>query len=219
MSVVLLVDTSELPAGITPPTRDLRGSLSTFVKTIQAYDSNVKIAFIEVAGAAVPKVDFTAKAADLDAVINRLYQGQQQQAVMLEALVDASKRLAEQPPPRRAIVALDFNSREGSAERTMKDAAEAVHKAGATLWTVSVRGAVLASPNREETFNKISQANGGLRLMPIDAAGLEPNLKIVAHSLASQYTVTFVRPDGGNPKTTKFETKRGTKVQLTPWMR
>jgi hypothetical protein len=44
-------------------------------------------------------------------------------------------------------------------------------------------------------------------------------LRIVAHSLASQYTVTFTRPAGASPKVTKMETTRGAKVQLTPWMR
>ena len=42
---------------------------------------------------------------------------------------------------------------------------------------------------------------------------------IVANSLTSQYTITFVRPGGGNPKTTKIETSKGAKVLLTPWMR
>ena len=173
----------------------------------------------EFAGAAVPKTGFDARPEDLDAAIGRLYPNQQPHAVLLEALVDAGKRLGEQPPPRRAIVSVDFNSQEASAERTMKAAAEAVHKAGATLWSVSVRGTAPSPDNREEVLNKIIQANGGLRLTPVDASGLEPNLKIVAHSLLSQYTVTFMRPDGANPKTTKFETTRGAKVQLTPWMR
>jgi len=75
------------------------------------------------------------------------------------------------------------------------------------------------SPIREEAFNKITQANGGMRLQPVDASGLEANLKIVANSLTSQYSITFVRPGGGNPKTTKIETSKGAKVLLTPWMR
>jgi len=152
--------------------------------------------------------------------------------VLLEALTDASKRLSQQPPPRRAIVSVDFNSQEGSAERSLKDSVEAVHKAGATLWPVSVRGSATGatdlsgmkstfqpSPIREEAFNKITQANGGMRLQAVDAPGLEPNLKIVANSLTSQYTITFVRPGGGTPKTTKIETSKGAKVLLTPWMR
>ena len=219
LAIALLVDTSLPPMGVTPPVRDLRTSVSTFVKTIQNGSLGAKIALAEFAGAAVPKTGFGDRPEDLAAAIGRLYPDQQSHAVLIEALVDAAKRLGEQPPPRRAIVSVDFNSQEASADRTMKLAAEAVHKAGATLWSVSVRGTGPSPDNREEVLNKITKANGGLRLTPIDASGLESNLKIVAHSLLSQYTVTFMRPDGANPKTTKFETTRGAKVQLTPWMR
>ena len=161
---------------------------------------------------------FGGKPGDLETAIGRLYPNQQGQAVLLEALVDAGKQLGTQPAPRRAIVSVDFNTKEGSAERTMKTAVDEVHNAGATLWSVSIRGSVVTTPSREEVLNKMVEANGGLRLMPVDVTGLDPNMKIVANSLASQYTVTFTRK-GGTPKATKFETTRGAKVQMTPWMR
>ena len=219
LAIALLVDTSQPPMGVTAPVQDLRTAVSTFVKTIQSGSLGAKIAMAEFAGASVPKTGFEARPEDLAAAIGRLYPGQQPHAVLIEALVDAAKRLGEQPPPRRAIVSVDFNSQEASADRTMKEAVEAVHKAGATLWSVSVRGTAPSPDNREEVLNKITKANGGLRLTPVGASGLEPNLKIVANSLLSQYTVTFMRPEGASPKVTKFETTKGTKVQLTPWMR
>jgi hypothetical protein len=222
LSIALLIDTTTPPMGMIPPTQDLRTAVTTFIKTIQAASPAAKISITELAGAAVPLVEFTTKFEDLEKAIGRLVPNEPRAAVLLEGLVDASKRLGEQPPPRRAIVSIDFNSQEGSAERTMKPAVEGVHKAGATLWAVSVRGSATgpnATPIREEVLNKVTQANGGMRLQPVDAPGLEPNLKIVANSLTSQYTVTFVRPDGSNPKVTKIETSKGGKVLLTPWMR
>lgn len=220
LSIALLIDSSQPPMGTTPPTQDLRTAVAGFAKAVYAHNPAVRIALAEFSGASVPKVPFGKDRAELEAAVARLYPNQPGQAVLLEALADAGKLLAAQPAPRRAIVAVDFNSVEGSAERTMKTAVDEVHKAGATLWSVSVRGSVVTTPIREEVLNKIVQANGGLRLMPVDAPGLEPNLKIVAHSLASQYTVAFMRPSGaGSPKATKFETTRGVKVQMTPWMR
>ena len=218
LSIVLLVDSTQPAMGAQPPTQDLRSSLATFVKTIQAHNPGVQIAMSEFAGASVPRVAFSAKPGDLESAIGRLFPNQQSQAVLLEALVDAGKQMGELPPPRRAIVAVDFNSQEGSAERSMKAAADAVTKVGATLWSVSVRGTSSPSPIREEVLNKVIQNNGGLRLMPVDATGLTPNLKIIAHSLSSQYSVTFMR-EGNNPKALKFETSRGAKAQLTMWMR
>lgn len=218
LSIVLLVDSTQPPMGQVPPTQDLRSSLAAFVKTLQGYNPTLQIAMAEFAGASVPRVPFSAKPGDLEAAIGRLFPNQQQDAVLLEALVDAGKLMNEQPPPRRAIVAVDFNSKEGSAERSMRPAADAVTKVGATLWSVSVRGTAQPTPIREEVLNKVIQNNGGLRLMPVDASGLTPNLKIVANSLSSQYMITFMR-QGNNPKALKFETTKGAKVQLTPWMR
>jgi hypothetical protein len=101
----------------------------------------------------------------------------------------------------------------------VKDAVDGVHKAGATLFAVSVRGTATTTAIREEVLNKVTQANGGMRLMPVGATGLEDSLKTIANTLNSQYSITFVRGGGGTPKTTKIETASGGKVLLTPWMR
>ena len=60
--------------------------------------------------------------------------------MLIEAMVDGGKKLGDKPSPRRAIVAVDFNSRDSSAVPTMNQAAENIRKSGATVWTVSVRG-------------------------------------------------------------------------------
>jgi VWFA-related protein len=219
LSIVLLVDTATPPPGLAYPTQDLRTSIAAFAKAVHARSPEAKISIADFGGAAVTRLPFTSKGPDIDAAIGKLYQNPQSQAVLIEAIVDASKQLGEQPPPRRAIVSIDFNSSEASADRSMKPAVEAAHKAGVTLWPVSVRGTAASPPNREEVLNKITQANGGLRLTSIDASGLQSALQTVANSLGSQYSVTFERPGGGTPKTTRFETTRGAKVQRTPWMR
>ena len=219
LSIALLIDTSQPPMGVQYPTQDVRNAVAAFVKTVHARNPDAKISIADFGGAAVTRVSFTTKPAELEAVIGKIYPNHQSQAVMLEALVDAAKRLGEQPAPRRAIVSVDFNSSEGSADRFMKTAIEATHKSGATLWPVSVRGTTLSPPNREDVLNRITQANGGLRLTPVEASGLQPALQTFANSLASQYSVTFVRMGGDTPNKTTFETTRGAKVLRTPWMR
>jgi hypothetical protein len=219
LSIALLVDTTVPPLGVTPPTQDLRTSLAGFVKALRAASPDVKISMAEFSGASVETVKFDALPLTLDQAVAKVYPNQPGNAVLLEALVDGAKRLANQPPPRRALVSVDFNSQEGSAERTMKNAADEVHKAGATLWAVSMRGTAPQSVNREEVLNKITAANGGLRLTSIDASGLQPNLMIVANSLLSQYEITFTRTGNDKPKSTTFATAKGGKVLQTPWMR
>ena len=221
LSIVLLVDTTQPPMGVTHPTLDLRTAVTTFVRTVLTGNPNAQIALAEFAGASVTMVDFTSNNWDLDKGIARLAPNPQSIAVLLEALVDAGKKLAARPAPRRAIVTVDFYSREGSAERTMKDAVTSIHDSGATLWPVTVRGTTSsrADPNREDVLNKVSKANGGMRFSSIDASALEGNLKIVGASLTSQYVVTFSRPGDGAAKNVTFETAGGQKVLLSPFMR
>jgi hypothetical protein len=219
MSVALLIDTTQPPLATVPPTQDLRASAAAFVKAIHDVNPDAQISLTEFAGAAVTSVDFTSSVPDLEKAIGRLYPNQQASAVLLEALADAGKRLAKRPPPRRAIVSVDFNSQEGSAERSMKEAATSIHDSGATLWTVSVRGSATTTPNREDVLNKVTKANGGLRLSSIDASGLTANLNTVAAALTSQYVVTFTRPGEGGVKSTTFGSSTGSKVLLTPFMR
>ena len=139
--------------------------------------------------------------------------------MVIEALVEAAKKLVDKPSPRRAIVSVDFNSRDSSAVRTMNEAAENINKSGATVWTASVRRTSASSSNREEVLNVVTRASGGMRLTVVEATGLESMLKSIANSLLSQYTVTFTRPANTEVKSTQMETSKGGKVLLTPWMR
>ena len=221
LSIVLLVDTTQPPMGVTHPTQDLRTAVTTFVRTVLTGSPDAQIALGEFGGASVTMVDFTNNKADLEKGIARLAPNPQAIAVLLEGLVDAGKKLAARPAPRRAIVTVDFYSREGSAERTMKEAVTSIHDSGATLWPVTVRGTTSsrADPNREDVLNKASKANGGMRFSSIDASGLEGNMRTVAASLTSQYVVTFSRPGEGVAKNVTFETTGGQKVLLSPFMR
>jgi len=217
--ITLLVDTTQPPIGVLPPTQDLRRALSSFVTIIKSASPDAQIAMMEFAGAAVTTVGFTAEAAALTKYIERLFPNRQADAVLIEAMVDAGRKLSDKPSPRRAIVSVDFNSPDTSADRTMRQAGENIRKAGATVWAISIRGAALSASNREEVLNVVTRASGGQRLTAVEPTGLEPMLKSVANSLLSQYTVTFTRPGDAQVKSTQMETSKGGKVLLTPWMR
>ena len=216
--ISLLVDTTKPPMGMQYPTQDVRGALSTFAKTIQSAGASAQFSLMEFAGAAVTTQDFTANGGALDKVIQRLYQNPQGTAVLIEAMSEASKKIADKPTPRRAIVSIDFRSPETSADQTLKKTAEEVRKSGATVWAVSI-GVQSSSEPREALLNNVTQVSGGMRLTAIEASGLESLLTKVAYSLLSQYTVTFARPDNSPMKPVRMETTKGPKVLLTQWMR
>ena len=228
--VTLLVDTVAPPMGgpeaLRPDgraglsqTQDLRRALMLFVTTIKGGSPDAQIAVMEDAGAAVTVLDFTSSATEMDRDIQRLFPNRRADGVVIEALVDAGKKLSDKPSPRRAIVSVDFNSRDSSAVQAMNQAAEHIRKSGATVWTISIRGTSASSSNREEVLNVVTRASGGMRLTAVEATGLESMLKSVANSLIPQYTVTFTRPANAEVKSTQMETNKGGKVLLTPWMR
>jgi len=216
--IALLVDTSSV-TGRQYPVQDLRKAVSNFVKIVTSGQPDTQIAIMTVAGAATTALDFTTKVDEVDKAVQRLFPDQTGTSVMLEALTTVSAKFGEKQTPRRAIVAVDFNSPEGSSSSSMKKVAEDVRKAGATLWSVSVRGTGESPATREDIFNAVSQASGGMRLSAVESTGLDAMLSKVANSITAQYSVTFARPDASPAKAVKMDTTRGAKILLTPWMR
>jgi hypothetical protein len=217
--IALLIDTIQRPTGVRAPPQDFRRGIAAFVSTIKGGDPDAQIAILDYAGAPVTAVDFTSEAPTLDRFIQRLYPNRQADGVLIDAVVESAKMLGDKPSPRRAIVVVDFNSRDSSAVSAMNQAAEIVGKSGASVWTASVRITAGSSSHRENVLNTVTRLSGGTRLNIVEPAGLESMLKSVAHSLLSQYTVTFTRPANTTVKSTQMETAKGGKVLLTPWMR
>ena len=217
--ITLLIDTIRPPAGVLAPTQDFRRALATFVATIKGGSPDAQIAILDYAGATVTAMDFTSEAPTLDRYIQGLFPNRQADAVLIDAVVEGARKLGDKPSPRRAIVGVDFNSRDASAVPAMQQAAEIVGRSGATVWTVSVRSTSASSSHREDILNRVTRSSGGTRQSIVEPTGLESMLKSVANSLLSQYTVTFARPVGAAVKSTEMETAKGGKVLLTPWMK
>ena len=181
--IALLIDTIRPPAGVQPSplgvpmaaTQDYRRGLAAFVSTIKGGNPDAQIAILEYAGATVTAIDFTSEAPTLDRFIQRLFPNRQADAVLIEAVVEGARKLGDKPSPRRAIVAVDFNSRDASAVPAMQQAAEMVNKSGATVWTVSVRSTSASSSNREDVLNVVTRSSGGTRLTIVAANGPRGN--------------------------------------------
>lgn len=217
--VSLLIDMTQpnIPDGMLM--RDLRGAVASFVSTLRASQPGVRIALVEVGGGAVTTSDFDAPAATLDAAVQKLFPAHPADAIMLEAIGQAAKSLTPMQTPRRAIVAVDFNSSESQTEDTLKRMSSSLSQSGATVWSVSVRLPRSNQSRREGALNVMTKNTGGLRQVASASSGLEAMLKKVAHSLASQYVVNFARPGDAPMKTVVMETKKGHKVNVSPMRR
>lgn len=217
--VSLLVDMTQPPPGMNTLPRDLRAAVSSFIGALRATSPNVKIALVEVASGTVTAAGFDAAPAALDAAVAQLFPAHPSDAVILEAMGAAARTMAAMPTPRRAIVTVDINSSESLNEATMKRVTSDLAQAGATVWSVSVRLPRAGGSRREGALNLITKNSGGLRLVANASSGLDALLKQIADSLASQYLVTFARPDQSPVKDLAMTTSRGLKVHISPMSR
>ena len=217
MTIAVLVDNTTPTMGANAPTQELRNGLNAFVTTLHQASPESQIGLWEVAGAAVQTVKFTAKAEDLTKKISRMFPTRQSGAVLLEALVDASKELTKKAVgPRRAIVSVSFNSPEMSTIEP-KLVAEAMVKSGATFWAIAIESNATANtssqggtPTRAVILDEMPGLTGGLRLTGVAGTALQAQFQSIANALTAQYVVTYVRPDGA-PKPSQVQTvsKRG----------
>ena len=195
LSIQLLVDNSQ-PQGMSGAMADLRTGLQGFVQAIRAGESDAQIGMYSIAGQAIPVVKLGAPAADLDKAVSQLFLIQEPTSALLEGLEDASHDLAERPVPRRAIVSIDFASAESTPDTALGGIDKAVYQVGATVWAISVAGINPESPKRESVLAAVTRRTGGQRFSLVQASGLPNQLKAIANSLLSQYTIQFPRPSG-----------------------
>jgi hypothetical protein len=226
MTIALLVDNTTPTMGTNAPTQELRAGLNAFATTVYQANPATQVGLWEVAGAAVQTVKFTAKADELTKKIQRMFPTRQSGAVLLEALVDASKELTKKATgPRRAIVSVSFNSPEMSTIEP-KLVADAMGKSGASFWAISIESNASAStssqggsPSREVLLAEMPGRTGGLRLTAVAGTALQSQLQRIADALTTQYLVTYVRPDGA-PAAAQIQavSKRGAKVLTARWI-
>ena len=220
LMVSLVIDMSQPPPGMNTYPRHLRTGVTAFVAALRASSPGVKIEINEVANGVVTSVPFDAAPETLDKVAEGLFPAHAADAVMLlEAVGTSARKLAAVPTPRRAIVSIDIDSSEAASQSTMKRVVDEWAKSGATVWAASVRLRTAGGSSREGGLNSLTQNSGGLRVAVSSSTGLEATLKQFAASLASQYFVTYARPEAGPPKPVTMETKRGLKVRLTAMSR
>ena len=218
LSIVLVVDTSMPDSGVAP-TPELRRALTSFVATIQGGEPTAQIALYQVAHAATPVTDFTSSRPALDKAIGLIASGTAPGGAMLEGVATAATRVSEMPAPRRAIVCVGIGTAEDSGY-VPKDVGDRVRKSGATLWVVSVAQPTDAPlTSRDVVWTRVTADTGGLRQNAVQATRLDAQLKTVANSLLSQYTLKMVRKKDGAVKAFKGQTTKGSQILFTHWMR
>jgi hypothetical protein len=191
LQVAILADTTQ---SAEPLIRDVRASVAGFVQQIHKSSPETLISIIEFGQAAVSVVPFVSDEAALQSGINKLVGRPGAASVLVEAIVDASNRLAKLPSPRRAIVSLNIEPSNEQSREEPKKVNEALRRSGAQLWSVSLQKGGLRNPGRDVVLNAVTKNTGGTRDFINSPSALEGVLRHYADALTVQYEVTYKRP-------------------------
>ncbi len=212
LAIVILADTtknagatgmmsrSDTSVGSAEMIRDIRTSISSFVKDIAAASPDSRMELMEFGQAALPITRMTSNLADLEKGITRLFPKPQAASVLLEAIVDASKTLAKANTPRRAIVVLNIEPGDEQSRQEPRKMSDELQKSRAGLWAVSLQVGTLKNESRGVVLADLTKNTGGRREFIHSQSALEAMMKSFADNLTSQYEVTYRRPTGSQPR-------------------
>jgi hypothetical protein len=222
--ITILADTSKVTggggfsAGSTELIRDIRVSLTSFVRQVAAGAPDAQLSLMEFGQAAITITNFTSKTADLEKGINRLFPKTDAPSVLLEAIVEAGKNLSKRESPRRAIVVLNVEPSDEQSREPGQKIVEELRKSGAQLWAVSLQKGALRNPQRDVVLEVLTKNTGGRREFIMGQSAVETILKSYADALTSQYEVTYKRPAGAPPQNVQVGVARpGLKLFATVW--
>ena len=200
LSVALLIDDNGLGAN------DVRLAVAAFAQRLRGL---AEMSIVTTAGQNVTRVDYTTDFEAQIGVVRQLYgRPAPPGGHLLEAIQDASKSLSARPSPRRAIVALAFESVEFSNLRQDR-VLDALQQSGASLHVIAVgkpvSNSAAASTGLDENMNRNKvlgdgpKQSGGRHEEMIATAGVPKALQLVADDLLNQYAVSYSLPAGVKP--------------------
>ena len=205
LAVVVLVDTTQGKRvtdayGMAETyVRDIRVSVGGFGKQLLQRSPDAAVSLMEFGQAAIPVVSFTQNPLDFEKGVNKLIPKADVGSVLMEAITQANKDLAERPSTRRAIVTLNLEPSDEQSKEDPKTIIQSFKESAAQLWSVSVQRGGLKNSKRDMVINDFAKASGGRRDFIVGISAAEPILKNYAEALAAQYEVVYTRPESKKP--------------------
>ena len=193
MPIAVVVDNSEAMA---PTIADLRRALTTFVKAV---DGVGPVGFFTVADRPTILQQYTTEQAELVQSATRLFHAPDSGATLLDTLADVARGLGKREADRAAVVVITGEHTEFS-NLHYTNVLDRLRESGAMMYAV-----VLVNPNgstatdearnRATVLDRGPRESGGMRIDVLTSMAIEPQLKVFGEMLASQYRVTYGRPD------------------------
>jgi VWFA-related protein len=210
MQLALLVDTSDIVGNgsVHPPvTNDLRVGLKAFIDAVFTSNSTSQMALYTFGERPTQAVDFASSPIPLLRAAETVFPVRGSGADFADTVNDACRSLAKLGAKRPVIVA--FVDENGVDFSTLDHARveEALQTTRAALWTITLpdRNAVnrgLKNPldfkareERSQILQDGTDRSGGENLQVLATTALATTFSQVASLLASQYDITYARPE------------------------
>lgn len=192
LNIVILADSTE---NANTFIRDIRNSITAFVRQVHAVSPEAQISLMEFGQAAVTLTPFTSITEDLEKGVNKLVSRPEADSVLLEALIAANESLAKRPSPRRAVVIVNMEPSDERSREDPKKIQDALRNSVAQVWAVSLQKGPLRNPTRDVVLGTLTKNTGGRREFLVASSAAESVLKGYADTLTSQYELTYKRPE------------------------
>lgn len=217
--VVLLIDNSQAAA---PAVADLRQALTSFVTALTLGDQPVQVGWWTF-GDRPTRVATQATGAVVQREVDRLFTVPGTGAHLLATIVQVCNELVKAGAVRPALVAFVAESGPEFSHEDRPRVAEALQRAGATLWVVYLQapsGTLPETPeNRERAavIGDTTRDSGGLSLPALSAQGIGPAFARLQALLASRLRVGYARPEAlVQPTRLEITTRTGDTRVLAP---
>lgn len=217
--VVLLVDTSQAAE---PAISHLRTGLTSFVTALTAAPSAVQIG-LRTFGDRPTKVADPTTGAAARRGIDRLFQQPGAGAHMLDTIVETCNDLVKTKAVRPALVAFVVEAGPEFSQNDRPRVAQALQRAGATLWVVVLQapaGAILNTDENRERAAVIGDGtveSGGLNIQVLSPQGIPGAFEQLQGLLTSRVRITYARPESLIPPTKlEITTRRADLRVLAP---
>jgi len=226
LQVVFLVDTSGSAVQLT---QDIRNGVGGFVKQLHSVRTDAAIELMEFGQAAVAATPFTTDDAVLLKALEKLVGKPNADAVMLEALNQATSDLGKRPSPRRAVVSLNMGpSLEliGDTNR-IKDG---FRKSVAQMWALTLQVSNISisagknagasatasgSSTRNAVLSQLATQTGGTHDNINTPSAIEGVLRQYADALTYQYEIVYKSPNKSAKVVQVGTTRQGVKLHAS----
>jgi hypothetical protein len=218
LDVVVLVETS---INAQPTITELREGLTAFAQTLFAGPAPVTMSVMDVAAADVMVAENKKSLDEIQKVISKTFGDRSGNTVMLEGVVDAAKKLAKSPAPRKAILIVNLDGVPDASTMSFNDSVRPLLTSGASVWAVTYQNSASKSiqqnggnngdagtsggmvgtgavgQNLSYFLSRVPEGTGGMREQLAVANGLQGSLTTMANALNAQYALTYTRASSG----------------------